>query len=316
MYIYVMRCHGCRRERERDREREGERERGSKCPHNCTHQYLIPPSRRHNVDQTKPHGTREQVHIHRQEEIIGQRGTRHRWTQWGRGQHSHRRNQSGPGQPITETDDTRTSTWDTQRDTNSRSWQYIYTYIYIYRHIYIYIHIYIHKYKYTYIYIYTNINTHIYIPIYIHKYFYIYIYIRKILNNQWNVLFVDCVCPLETSWWTRCPLVDSLGLSWYISYTYIIYIYVYTLPFKSLGSPRQFRVFHENWIENIVKTLTRLEIMINIWCCRCTEKTKSRVVLLDRGRLFSFATPVLFSTSWCPLTPLVTRATPLSFVKL
>jgi len=27
--------------------------------------------------------------------------TRHRWTQWGRGQQSHRRNQSGPGQTIT-----------------------------------------------------------------------------------------------------------------------------------------------------------------------------------------------------------------------
>jgi len=27
---------------------------------------------------------------------------------------------------------------------------------------------------------------------------------------------------------------------------YIYYLYTYTLPFKSLGSPRQFRVFHEN----------------------------------------------------------------------
>jgi len=33
--------------------------------------------------------------------VIGQRGTRHRWTQWGRGQQSHRRKQSGPGQTIT-----------------------------------------------------------------------------------------------------------------------------------------------------------------------------------------------------------------------
>ena len=48
---------------------------------------------------------------------------------------------------------------------------------------------------------------------------------------------------------------------------------MYILPFKSLWSPRQFHVFHEllfikwvaKWIENIVKTLTRLEIIIFIW---------------------------------------------------
>jgi len=33
--------------------------------------------------------------------LSGQRGTRHRWTQWGRDQQSHRRKQSGTGQTIT-----------------------------------------------------------------------------------------------------------------------------------------------------------------------------------------------------------------------
>jgi len=60
------------------------------------------------------------------------------------------------------------------------------------------------------------------------------------------------------------------------------------------------------------ETSTWHEALMYSLHCRCAEITKSRVVLLDRGRLFSFPTPVSFPTSWCPLTPFVTRATPLS----
>ena len=62
---------------------------------------------------------------------------------------------------------------------------------------------------------------------------------------------------------------------------------------KSLGSSRQFCVFHENsllfikwienWIENIVKTLTRLEIMIHIWSINFVLQTSSS----KEGQLYS-----------------------------
>jgi len=72
--LHVMGCHGCRSER------------GPKCRHYCTNYYLIPQTRQaqQNTDQTVQSHTGNEtnrVYIHRQGERIGQRGTRHRWTQ-------------------------------------------------------------------------------------------------------------------------------------------------------------------------------------------------------------------------------------------
>jgi len=74
--LLVMRCHGCRSER------------GPKCRHNFSKkQYLFQQTSQDdkNTDQTERSHTGNEtnrVYIHRQAEVIGQRGTRHRWTQW------------------------------------------------------------------------------------------------------------------------------------------------------------------------------------------------------------------------------------------